>query len=135
MRLFFSALLGGLLTMGCGLHQSEERSAPTIASETRSIEMTVVAEMPPDEVFELWTTTSGANQFFAPAADIGIEVGDPYVIIFDPEGDPEGAHHGTKGARIRSLEPGKHIAFGWTFPPFGPEFNSKPFPTWAEITA
>ena len=55
------------------------------------------------------------------------------MIVFNPEGDPEGAHHGTKGAAIRALEPGRSISFGWTFPPFGPEFNSKPFPTWVEI--
>jgi uncharacterized protein YndB with AHSA1/START domain len=133
MRGFSFVLIGGLMTFGCGSHQNEEHLAATVTPETRSIEMTVMAEMPPDGVFELWTTVAGANRFFAPAADIGSKVGDPYVIIFDPEGDPEGANHGTQGAKIRSLDPGKHLAFGWTFPPFGPEFNTEPFPTWVEI--
>ncbi len=134
MKVFSAVLIGALMAMGCGSHQPEESPAPTATSETRSIEMTVVAEMAPDEVFELWTTEDGASRFFAPASDIGREIGDPYVIIFDPDTDPEGANHGTKGATIRSFEPGKHIAFGWTFPPFGPEFNTEPFPTWVEIT-
>ena len=67
-KIVFAVLIGGLMTMGCGSHQSEERLAPTAASERRSIEMTVVAEMPPDEVFELWTTAAGSSRFFAPAA-------------------------------------------------------------------
>jgi uncharacterized protein YndB with AHSA1/START domain len=70
----------------------------------------------------------------APAAHIGTAVGDPYVIVFDPDTDPEGANHGTKGGEIIALEPDRHLAFTWTFPPFGPEFNTKPFPTWVEIT-
>jgi len=132
-KIFYAALIGGLMTLGCGFNVSDTSTPQTPQPETRSIEMTVVAEMPPGDVIDLWTTVAGASRFFAPASDIGSEVGNPYVIIFDPENDPEGANHGTKGATIRSLEPGKHIAFGWTFPPFGSEFNTKPFPTWVEI--
>lgn len=134
MRLFLAVLIGGLMTVGCGSHQTEETVSSTGPAKMRSIELTVVAELPPSNVFELWATVAGATQFFAPAADIGSEVGDPYVIIFNPEADPLGADHGTKGATIRALDPGKHIAFGWTFPPFGPEFNTPPFPTWVEIS-
>lgn len=134
MKTISTLLIGGLMVMGCGSDRPQESSVPASIAQTRSIEMTVVAELPPQEVFELWTTESGTAKFFAPASDIGAKVGDPYVIIFNPANDPEGADHGTKGAVIRSFDAGKHITFGWTFPPFGPEFNSKPFPTWVELT-
>lgn len=134
MKTILTVLLGGFLAVGCSVRQPEIPAEAKAVSETRSIEMTVVAELPPDEVFALWSTEAGATKFFAPAVNIGASIGDPYVIIFNPEGDPEGADHGTKDAVIRALDPGEHIAFGWTFPPFGPEFNSQPFPTWVEIT-
>lgn len=130
---FWTFFVAGVLLVGCSAQETPMDTAPP-EEETRSIEMTVVAELPPDEVFDLWSTEEGARRFFAPAAEIGAAVGDPYVIIFDPESDPEGADHGTKGSSIRALESGRHIAFGWTFPPFGDLFNTQPFPTWVEVS-
>ena len=127
-------VVGILMTMGCAEAPQRDEPVDAVAmAETRSIELTVVAEAAPEEVFALWSTVEGTSKFFAPAAQIGSAVGEPYVIVFNPEGDPEGAHHGTKGAVVRSLELGHSISFGWTFPPFGPDFNTKPFPTWVEI--
>ena len=134
MKCISMLLIAGLMTIGCGGNQVEEPLSFPGPAETRSIELTVVAESPPADVFELWSTVAGATRFFAPAADIGSEVGDPYVIVFNPTADPLGAVHGTKGAKIRVLDHRKHIAFGWTFPPFGPAFNAQPFPTWVEIS-
>ncbi|HXO43579.1 MAG TPA: SRPBCC domain-containing protein, partial [Thermoanaerobaculia bacterium] len=48
-------------------------------------------------------------------------------------GDPDGKGFGTYGCKILQLEPNRLVAFEWTFPPFGPELNTEPFPTWVEV--
>jgi uncharacterized protein YndB with AHSA1/START domain len=101
----------------------------------------------PEEVFALWITPAGVRQFFAPAAVIDPRVGGEYTIIFAPEHDPEGRSHGTKGAKILALEPGRRLVFEWiTFtstevtgvpgPPAVPptERNVTPLPTAVELT-
>lgn len=57
----------------------------------------------------------------------------PAEIVFDPAGDPEGASHGTRGARILRLVPDREIAFEWPMPPFGPELGGPPIHTWVEL--
>ena len=110
MRKAMIVLVGAML-MGCSPQEPAEDAPAASGLETRSIEMTVVAELPPGEVFELWSTEAGVRRFFAPAARIGTDVGDPFVIIFNPEGDPEGAEHGTRGAVLRGVEEGLIWAF------------------------
>jgi uncharacterized protein YndB with AHSA1/START domain len=113
----------------------------------RTIFLEATVEAPPAEVFRLWTSEEGIKKFFAPAAKVEASVGGRYEIIFAPAKDPEGNSHGTKGARILKLVPGKELAFEWiTFagdellghnaPPFAPaeERNVRPLPTWVELT-
>jgi uncharacterized protein YndB with AHSA1/START domain len=97
------------------------------------IEYTVVLDASPDEVFHLWSTEEGLERFLAPGATVEGTVGGLYQITFDPENDPEGAHHGTKGARLLHLVPGTELAAEWTFPPLGEKLNTPPFPTWIEV--
>jgi uncharacterized protein YndB with AHSA1/START domain len=99
----------------------------------RTISLEVTLDAPPAEVYELWTTVEGARRFLAPAAHIDPVVGGRYQIIFDPAGDPEGASHGTKGARILRLVSGRELAFEWPMPPFGPELGGPPIKTWVEL--
>jgi uncharacterized protein YndB with AHSA1/START domain len=73
------------------------------------------------------------QQFLAPGARVEGTVGGLYQITFDPEGDPEGAKHGTKGARLLHVLPGRELAAEWTFPPLGEKLNTLPFPTWIEV--
>jgi uncharacterized protein YndB with AHSA1/START domain len=113
----------------------------------RTIFLEATVDAPPTEVFGLWTSEEGIKKFFAPAARIDVSVGGRYEIIFAPAKDPEGNSHGTKGARILKLVPGKELAFEWiTFagdellgynaPPYAPpaERNVRPLPTWVELT-
>ena len=113
----------------------------------RTIFLEATVDAPPAEVFRLWTSEEGIKKFFAPAARVEASVGGPYEIIFAPDKDPEGNSHGTKGARILRLVPGKELAFEWvTFagdellgrnaPPYAPaaERNVRPLPTWVELT-
>jgi uncharacterized protein YndB with AHSA1/START domain len=98
-----------------------------------AIEYTLVLDAPPSEIFRLWSTEEGLERFLAPGATVDETVGGRYQITFDPENDPEGARHGTKGARLLHLVPGKELAAEWTFPPLGEKLNTPPFPTWIEI--
>ena len=112
----------------------------------RTIFLEATVDAPPAEVFRLWTSEEGIKKFFAPAARVEARVGGRYEIIFAPARDPEGNSHGTKGARILKLVPGKELAFEWiTFagdelpgynaPPYAApaERNTRPLPTWVEL--
>lgn len=99
--------------------------------QTISLEATV--ECSPAEVYRLWTTSEGVMSFMAPAAKIEPVVGGRYQVAFDPAHDPEGKAYGTHDCKILRLEPDHLVAFEWTFPPFGPELNTQPFPTWVEV--
>jgi uncharacterized protein YndB with AHSA1/START domain len=67
----------------------------------------------PAEVFNLWLTRDGVRTFFAPDAVIEPRVGGEYTIVFAPEQDPEGLSHGTKGAKLLELDPGRKLVFEW----------------------
>ena len=100
---------------------------------THVIEYEVTLDATPPEVFGLWSTAEGLKRFMAPGATVDGTVSGRYQITFDAEGDPEGAKHGTKGARLLHLEPGTSLAAEWTFPPLGEKLNTPPFPTWVEV--
>ena len=121
------------------LMQGKLQTARTIL-----LEKTIQAS--PAEVFRLWTSEEGIKKFFAPAARVDARAGGRYEILFAPAKDPEGNSHGTKGARLLRLVPGKELAFEWiTFagdellgynaPPYAPaaERNVRPLPTWVEL--
>ena len=113
----------------------------------RTIFLEATVNAPPAEVFQLWTSEEGIKKFFAPDAHVDAMVGGRYQILFAPAKDPEGDSHGTKGARILKLVPGKELAFEWVAfagdeslgrnaPPYAPpwERNLRPLPTWVELT-
>lgn len=113
----------------------------------RTIFLEATVNAPPAEVFRLWTSVDGIKKFFAPDSRIDATPGGRYQIIFFPGGDPEGASHGTKGARILKLVPNKELAFEWiTFagdemlgqnaPPYAPpaQRDVQPLPTWVELS-
>ena len=112
----------------------------------RTIFLEATLEASPAEIFRLWTSEEGIRKFFAPAARVDARVGGRYEILFAPDKDPEGKSHGTTGARILKLVPGRELAFEWiTFagdellgynaPPYAPpaERNACPLPTWVEL--
>lgn len=100
----------------------------------RSIEMKMVVDGAPSEVYELWLSPEGLRRFFAPAARIDPVVGGRYEMVFDPQGDPDGERDGTKGARILELQPGAFLAFEWKGRANMKEMNTRPLPTWVELS-
>jgi uncharacterized protein YndB with AHSA1/START domain len=141
-RVFAAGLLVSAHTHACAqdFMQGKQRTDREIALE-------VTVEASPACVYRLWTTPAGIRSFFAPKAEIGDEPGEPYTIYFAPDKDPLARSHGTAGARILAMNPGRSLAFEWiTFatdadlgvngPPVAPRElrDVRPLPTWVELT-
>jgi len=122
-----------VLCLGAGPALAAEPTLRDRDAGAHVIEYTITLDAPPDEVFGLWSTAEGLERFLAPGARVDGTVGGLYQVTFDAENDPEGAKHGTRGARLLHLEPGRSLAAEWTFPPLGEKLNTAPFPTWIEV--
>ena len=110
----------GLLAMGCAAKPTvTEKKASVAEPDTRSIEMTVVAEATPDEVFALWSSAEGTRRFFSPAANIELRPGGPYEILFLMDA-PEG-ERGCEGCQVVAFDPERWLTFTWNSPPSLPE--------------
>jgi len=68
----------------------------------------------------VWTTSRGAEEFFAQKANIQLGIGGPYEIQFDPNDE----RSGTKGLKILSYLPDEMISFQWNAPPEYPEVRN-----------
>lgn len=82
-----------------------------VAARVVRVEGTVNA--PVSEVWRVFTTSKGAEEFFAQKANIGLAIGGPYEIQFDPKDE----RSGTKGLKILSYAPEEMISFQWNAPP------------------
>jgi uncharacterized protein YndB with AHSA1/START domain len=100
---------------------------------TREIVFDITVDEPPAAVFQLWASAPGILKFFAPKATVEPRVGGRYQLAFEPQSDPEGRQHGTFGVSILELVPERRLVAEWSFPPFGPEYATKPYPTRLEI--
>jgi len=99
-----------------------------------SVNLNYVVEGSPERIFHLWTTVSETKRFFGTDAVIDLRPGGSYEIYFLPRDNPESDINSTKGARLLDMEKGKKLIFEWTMPPFACELNTKPLPTWVEVT-
>src|SRR5579875_3037454 len=75
---------------------------------------------PVSEVWRVFTTSQGAEEFFAQKANIRLAIGGPYEIQFDPKDE----RSGTKGLKILSYAPEEMISFQWNAPPQFPEVRN-----------
>ncbi len=75
---------------------------------------------PVSQVWRVFTTTEGAEEFFAQKANIKLAIGGPYEIQFDPNDE----RSGTKGLKILSYAPEEMISFQWNAPPQLPEVRN-----------
>ncbi len=131
------SLLLGTATLPLAAQQGPAQQEDLWAGKRRtdrSIEIQLVVDGAPREVYELWLSPEGLRRFFAPAARIDPVIGGRYEMVFDPQGDPEGERDGTKGARILELEPGAFLAFEWKGRESMKEMNARPLPTWVELS-
>src|SRR4030042_32410 len=64
---------------------------------------------------DAWTTSKGAEAFFAPRANIKLGIGGSYELFFDLDA-PEGSR-GSEGMKILSFLPMEMLSFDWNAPP------------------
>jgi uncharacterized protein YndB with AHSA1/START domain len=95
--------------------------ATALASPPADLHKQTVVAAPVPEVWTAFTTSEGAQTFFAPAARIRLEMGGPYELFFDPSA-PEG-ERGSEGMRILAYLPQEMLAFEWNAPPKFPEIR------------
>lgn len=79
------------------------------------------------DVWRAWSSPEGAREFFAPKANIQLEVGGAYEIFFDPADERQS----TKGLKLLSYIPLEMISFQWNAPPSMPEVRKSP--TWVVV--
>lgn len=81
----------------------------------RVLRKVLTVDAPLAEVWNAWTTSEGAQSFFAPGARIEATPGGPFEIYFSLH-EPEGLR-GSENCRVHSVVPMKLFAFEWSQPP------------------
>jgi uncharacterized protein YndB with AHSA1/START domain len=93
------------------------------------IEKSCIVDASLESVWQAWTTSEGAEAFFAPKADIELAIGGKYELLFDLD-SPEGLR-GSEGMKIQSFIPERMLAFDWNAPPSMPDVRSQK--TWVVL--
>jgi uncharacterized protein YndB with AHSA1/START domain len=96
------------------------RSMIRAGEKAHDIHVAANVNAPIEEVWRVFTTSAGAEEFFAPKANIQLTIGGAYEIFFDPA-DPTKS---TQGMRLLSYSPGEMVSFQWSGPPSLPEVRN-----------
>jgi uncharacterized protein YndB with AHSA1/START domain len=97
--------------------QNTQRPRKASTSSGRMVCVEKDINAPVSEVWRAFTTSAGAEEFFAEKANIGLAIRGPYEIEFDDRSD-------TKGLKILSYAPEEMISFQWNAPPEFPEVRN-----------
>ena len=112
-------LLLGSLTLALNAQSTlQATSAPAAAGRVVRVEGEINSSL--SGVWRVFTTSKGAEEFFAQKAHIELSIGGPYEIQFDPKDE----RSGTKGLKILSYAPEEMISFQWNAPPEYPEVRT-----------
>ena len=105
MTLFLAAVIAGSPT------RAQEKPSVTAAEtgSARRVRVVGTLKAPVSEVWRVFTTSRGAEEFFAEKANIRLAIGGPYEIQFDPKNEQSG----TKGLKVLSYAPEEMISFEW----------------------
>jgi uncharacterized protein YndB with AHSA1/START domain len=121
MKVVQSAMLAILGSMALPLiAQSTPPAAVASAASERVVRVEGNVAAPVSDVWRVWTTSEGAEEFFAQKANIKLAIGGPYEIQFDPADE----RSGTKGLKILSYAPDETISFQWNAPTEFPEVRN-----------
>jgi len=88
---------------------------------TRRLVMRLIVPSPVDRVWQAWTDPGEAGMWFAAAARIVPERGEPYELFWQPD-SPD--HESTIGCRVTAVSPLRYLSFTWRGPDvLGPIMN------------
>ena len=79
----------------------------------------VVVAAPIEQVWEAWTTSAGAESFFAPRARVEARPGGRYEMLFLLDAPPGG--QGSEGMIVLAVQAPRLLAFTWNAPPHLPQ--------------
>jgi uncharacterized protein YndB with AHSA1/START domain len=116
MTLFLAAVVVASLTTA----QEKPNMTAAETGPARAVRVEATVKAPISEVWRVWTTSHGAEEFFAEKANIRLAIGGLYEIQFDPKDE----RSGTKGLKILSYAPEQMISFQWNAPPEMPEVRN-----------
>jgi uncharacterized protein YndB with AHSA1/START domain len=117
---FMTLLLVVVVVMSPVIAQEKANSPATETSLGRWVRVEATVNAPVAEVWRVFTTSEGAEEFFAQKANIRLAIGGPYEIQFDPKNEQSG----TKGLKILSYAPEEMISFEWNAPTEYPEVRN-----------
>ena len=89
----------------------------------RILRKSVVVSASLSDVWSSWTTSKGAETFFAPKARISLRVSGEYEILFNPHAQP--GSRGAEGLKILSYVPEQMLSFEWRAPPDFPRIRNE----------
>jgi len=118
-RLARSAIFALLAALSLPLAAQNPSPAPSFPAD-RVVRVEGNVNAPVAAVWRAFTTSQGAEEFFAQKANINLAIGGPYEIQFDPADD----RSGTKGLKILSYVPDEMISFQWNAPPEFPDVRN-----------
>jgi len=114
---FLALLASSLVAVS---EQSPSVAGRPTATPSRAIRVEADIHAPVSEVWRVFTTSQGAEEFFAQKANIQLAIGGPYEIQFDPKDE----RSGTKGLKVLSYAPEEMISFQWNAPVQFPEVRN-----------
>jgi len=89
----------------------------------RVIDGEVVIDTPAARVWDAWTTSEGAETFFAPRCIIDLRPGGKYEMLFDPDEVP--GKQGGEGNVVMAFQSGRMLSISWNAPPAYPEIREQ----------
>jgi uncharacterized protein YndB with AHSA1/START domain len=108
----------------------QDAKGPSTLLQATRIEAEITVDAAIDEVWSCWTTSEGAQTFFAPKCEIDPVPGGSFEIWFMP-GNPPG-ERGAEDLKVLSVLPGEMLSFEWSAPP---QFaHARPKRTWVVVT-
>ena len=110
----------GLAAVNLATAQERANGIPIEPVSARGVRVEGTVKAPVSEVWRVFTTSRGAEEFFAEKANIRLAIAGPYEIQFDPKNEQSG----TKGLKILSYAPEEMISFQWNAPTEYPEVRN-----------
>jgi uncharacterized protein YndB with AHSA1/START domain len=117
-------ILSGFLIMTATFLTGVSLASPDPIEDTTCIDIETVVTAPLTEVWHAWTTCEGAQEFFAPKAEIDLFPGGAYNILFMPDNPP--GQRGAEDQKVLSYLPMEMLSFEWGAPPAFPFARAHP---------